>query len=156
MVKYSYCLDSGVFINSWHKNFPPDIFPSVWDHLDKLCRENIVFTLPEVAQEIYPRDDDVAKWLKARKKIVVRRNDDIIWQMKEIMNSYPKLAGEGSGRSGADPWVISHAIYRRATVVTEERESGSLNKPRIPDVCSALQVVSINTVDLLRATGLRL
>ena len=149
-----YCLDSGVFINSWTKNFPNDLFPSVWNHLDKLCRDNLVFTTPEVAREVYEGGDDVSKWLKARKYIIAKPTEEILHQLKEVMNSYPKLAAEGSKRSAADPWVIAYAFHRKAVIVTEEHESGNLkNKPRIPDVCRDLQLHWMNTVGLLRDTG---
>ena len=151
----TYCLDSGVFINSWTKHFPIDVFPSVWNHLDKLCRDNVVFVPPEVAKEVYRIDDGVAKWLRARRKIIARPSDEIVLQTKEIINQYQRLAAEGSGRSGADPWVIGYAFHRKAIVVTEEQYSNNLNKPKIPDVCDDLQMTHMSTVGLLRSTGFR-
>ena len=156
MTKLSYCLDSGVFINSWSKNFPIDVFPSVWAHLDKLCRDNVVFVVPEVAEEVKRVDDGVSKWLKERKKIIARRTSDDVYQTKEIINRYQRLTAEGSSRSYADPWVIGYAFQRKATVVTEEQYSGSLHKPRIPDVCQDLELPHMNTIGLLRATGFSL
>ena len=40
----------------------------------------------------------------------------------------------------ADPFVIGLARARGCVVVTEERLSGNLDKPRIPDVCDAIGV----------------
>lgn len=154
-MKRSYCLDTGVFINSWSKNYPIDLFPSVWDHLDKLCRDNTVFVADVVAEELFRQEDDVSQWLRDRSKIIIKKTQDDIFQMKEIVNQYPRLTSEGGTRSGADPWLIAFAFRRKATVVTEEQYSGRLNKPKIPDVCHDLELPHMNTIELLRVTGYR-
>lgn len=153
----SYCLDSGVFINSWTKHYPPELFPAIWAHLDMLCRAKLVFVPSEVAKEVYDGDDAVAAWLKERRKVVVRPNEDIILQQKEIVGTFPRLTAEGSTRSAADPWVIAFAFKRDAVLVTEEQKSRNPNpgKPKIPDVCDVLGVKWINTVGLLRETGFK-
>lgn len=150
-----YCLDSGVFINSWTKHYPVEVFPAVWNHLDQLCQANRVFVPDDVAKEVAAGDDGVSKWLKDRKKIIVKQNEKVILQMKEIINSYPRLAAEGSRRSAADPWVIAFAMIKHAILVTEEQPSGNIKKPKIPDVCIDLDIQYTNTVGLLRATGFK-
>ena len=148
-----YCLDSGVFINSWNKLFPMDVFPSVWGHFDRLCHSKSVFVPEQVAEEVSKGDDDVWKWLKIRRKSIIKTDQNIINQVEEIIAHHPRLTAEGGKRSAADPWVISFALTKRAVVVTEEQASGKLAKPKIPDVCWNLNVECINTVQFLRATG---
>jgi uncharacterized protein DUF4411 len=150
-----YCLDSGVFINSWTKHYPPEVFPAVWDHLDKLCQAGTVFVPDEVAKEVAAGDDGASKWLKARKKVIVKPNENIILQMQQIVSLYPRLTAEGSRRSAADPWVIAFALIKHAILVTEEQPSGNVNKPKIPDVCLHIDLKYTNTIGLLKATGFK-
>jgi hypothetical protein len=48
------------------------------------------------------------------------------------------MTGNGGSRNLADPFVIGLAHARGGIVVTEESMSGSLARPRIPDVCAAM------------------
>ncbi len=148
-----YCLDAGVFINSWTKHYPIEVFPSVWKHLEGLCGSRRVCVPSDVASEVAVGDDGVWQWLKEHKKIIAKPNDDIILQMKEIVNRFPRLTAEGSTRSAADPWLIAHAFIKGGILVTEEQPFRNLNKPKIPDVCMELQMPYTNTVGLLRDTG---
>jgi hypothetical protein len=58
-------------------------------------------------------------------------------------------------RSVGDPWVIALAQARGLTVVTGEKATGSLLKPKIPDVCKDLGVSCIEIVDFFRKQGWR-
>lgn len=58
--------------------------------------------------------------------------------------------GRGGGRNEADPFVIALAIARDGVVMTEETLSGSLDKPRIPNVCAALDIRCLSLVEFVR------
>jgi hypothetical protein len=62
-----------------------------------------------------------------------------------------RLIGIGSGRSGADPFVIALAMVHGGTVVTEETLSRNLTKPRIPDVCDAMGIPRLNLLGFVQA-----
>ena len=54
-------------------------------------------------------------------------------------------------RFAADPFIIAVAKLRGLTLVTEERPTGSLNRPNIPDICADYGLSYINLLQLIRA-----
>ena len=56
-------------------------------------------------------------------------------------------------RSGGDPFVIALAMVKSGTVVTEEKPTGNIAKPRIPDVCDALGVHCLTLMEYIEAQG---
>ena len=57
------------------------------------------------------------------------------------------------GCSGQDPFVIAIAMVKSGTVVTEEKPTGNIAKPRIPDVCDALGVHCLTPKEYIEAQG---
>jgi hypothetical protein len=56
--------------------------------------------------------------------------------------------------SGADPWLIAHAIHTKGIVVTHEsNRHPNAKKVRIPDVCAAFGVPCIDTYEMLDRLG---
>jgi Domain of unknown function (DUF4411) len=51
-----------------------------------------------------------------------------------ILIKFPRLVGERKARTSADAFVIALALERNLHIVTEERPTGSTNRPNIPDV----------------------
>ena len=60
---------------------------------------------------------------------------------------------QGGKRSGGDPFVIALAMVKSGTVVTEEKPTGNIAKPRIPDVCDALGVHCLTPKEYIEAQG---
>ena len=149
-----FCLDTGVFINSWVKHYPPDLFPSVWKCIGQLCDDTCAIIPRPVYEEVKLGGDELFDWLKQHKSMVHEPDAEVLKALKSIMASHAKLAKEKGKRSAADAWVIAHAQVANAIVVTEERE-GSVKTPKIPDVCKALGIPYMNTVELLRSRGFR-
>ena len=93
----------------------------------------------DVLIELERQDDDVFAWAK-RHVTFVPLEEKIQASATEILASFPQLVNTRRSRSVADPFVIALARVRGLTVVTAERASGSLQKPRIPDVCAGVGV----------------
>jgi Domain of unknown function (DUF4411) len=70
-----------------------------------------------------------------------------------VLTVLPKLLRQGDKRSGGDPFVIVLAMVKSATVVTEEKPTGNIAKPRIPDVCDALGVHCLTPKEYSEAQG---
>ena len=51
---------------------------------------------------------------------------------------------------GADPFVISLAFLRGATIVTNEKAGGSPTKPKIPTVAAGWNVPTVDFFGLMR------
>jgi Domain of unknown function (DUF4411) len=85
-----------------------------------------------------------------REPHIAEPTEEVLLAMKAILKTHGRLVDNKKHRSVADPWVIAHAQVEGAIVVTEEQESNG-KSPKIPDVCSALGILCIRTVELFRA-----
>jgi hypothetical protein len=71
-------------------------------------------------------------------------------EVKEILAKHPKLVMEKKQRYAADPFVIALAKLNGLVVVTDEKPTGTLNRPNIPDVCDAYGVIWIPLLQLIK------
>ncbi|MGH9792915.1 MAG: DUF4411 family protein [Candidatus Acidiferrales bacterium] len=71
------------------------------------------------------------------------------------MSEYPRLVDTKKNRSGCDPWVIGLAQSRSLTVVTAEKATKNLARPKIPDVCTDLNIPCVDVLGLFRSLGWR-
>jgi Domain of unknown function (DUF4411) len=95
------------------------------------------------------------KLAKARRQsgLFVDANPDV----QKVMNTVADYGMEkyeqqyaGHFLSGADPWLIAHAIHSKGVVVTHESAKHPQAKAaRIPDICDALKVPCIDTYEML-------
>lgn len=146
-----YCLDTGVFINSWQKHYPPEVFPCVWSCFQDLLTSKTAIVPRAVYEELERERDDVFNWVKWHaESLIVEPDEDVILALRAILKQHGRLVDTKKNRSAADPWVIAHAQVAGAAVVTEEQESNG-KSPKIPDVCSALGIPCMRTIGLLRA-----
>lgn len=162
-----YCLDANVLIQAWQKYYSQDICPDYWDILNELGSEGKIFIPEEVKNEIVVKDDkekaedDLSKWVKRSSIPVHRLTEEVIkcWQTILQANPLHKLLVDNiKGRSLADPWVISHALNKNATVVTKESPIISINAKKpvtIPNVCDNMGIRWIDDFTFLKELGLK-
>jgi len=112
-----------------------------------------ILVIDEVVLELKRKDDGICEWVQDRQNMIVPIDSDIQANLTKIMKSYPRLVDTRKQRSGCDPWVIALAQARNLTVVTGEKSTGSLNRPKIPDVCRDLGLRSIEIIDFFRLQG---
>jgi hypothetical protein len=94
-------------------------------------------------------------WAAAQSGLFLALDADIQRSTSNTLAAHNSLMGRGGGRNAADPFVIGLARARGCTVVTEETPSGSLDRPRIPDVCGALGLRCVNLVGFIKDRGWR-
>ena len=162
-----YCLDANVLIQAWQKYYAPDICPDYWEILNILGKQGRVFIAEEVKNEIVvteekgKAEDDLSKWLKRSSIPVQKTTENVIRCWQNILQANPLhklLVDNVKGRSLADPWVISHALDKNATVVTKESPIISLNAKRpvtIPNVCDNMGVRWIDDFTFVKELGLK-
>jgi uncharacterized protein with PIN domain len=124
--------------------------------MDVSAKNGEVFVIEEVLRELERKDDGIHKWIKEREAMVVPIDAEVQEYVVEIMSKYSRLVDSKKNRSVGDPWVIALAQARGFTVVTGEKSTGTLLKPKIPDVCRDLGVPCIEIVDFFRRQGWRL
>lgn len=148
----SYCIDSSAWLDGWARDYPQEVFPSLWEKLAEAIDDGLLWCSEEVYVEIKKKDDGLHNWLKARKRVLVPINEEIQAIILELLSEYPRLVDTHRNRSQADPFVIATAeqLGSATAVVTGEKPRGKLDKPKIPDVCEARGVRCITFLDMLR------
>ena len=118
-----------------------------------LIEDGQLVAIEEVRHELERKDDEVLAWAKSQNGLFVPIDEEIQRAVTEILRDHEKLIDTRRGRSGADPFVIALAQVRNLTVLTDEKPTGSRNRPHIPDVCIALGIPYLNTLELIRKHG---
>ena len=146
-----YSIDSSAWLDGWVRDYPRDVFRSLWEEkLPSCVSAGILKTSEEVAVEMQKKDDGLYQWLKAQPGLIVPIDEDIQRIVSELLAQHPRLVDTHRNRSQADPFVIATAEALNATVVTGEMPRGKMDIPKIPDVCSARSIRSISFLELLR------
>lgn len=151
MVFYSF--DTSSIMNGRRDLLPPTVFRTLWSNLEAMVVAGQVRAVDVVRDELSKRDDDASQWAKRQDGLFLPLEEDIQQATSRVLAAHPKLMGVGKGRNAADPFVIGLAIARSGVVVTEETASGNLNKPKIPDVCEALNVPCLNLIRFVTNQG---
>lgn len=151
MRKYS--VDTSVLLDGWRRYYPPDVFPALWSKLDTLIESGALRASEEVLFELARKDDDVHAWAKERPHFFVPIDEGVQVAVTEILGSHPTLIDARANRSGADPFVIAYAKVDGRAVLTGERPTNSIDRPHIPDVCSAMGIESTSLLELIREQG---
>jgi hypothetical protein len=145
-----YSVDTSALLDCWVRYYPPDVFPSVWEKLDKLIDQGDLLASEEVLIELARKDDAVHAWAQARQTMFWPSDEDVQMAVTRTLASHPKLIDQRKGRSGADPFVIAVAEVHKCAVLTGEKPSNSKQRPKIPDVCNALGIRWVDMLQLFR------
>lgn len=148
-----YSVDTSVLITAWRDHYWPDVFPGFWEKFNDAVDAGILQAIDPVKGELTKRDDDVARWAKARPNFFVPLDPDIQAATADVLRTHPGLITAGGKRSTVDPFVIGLGIARGFPVVTYERASNSVAKPHIPNVCIDKGHAVFNMEQLARALG---
>lgn len=145
-----FSIDTSAILDGWTRHYPREAFPGLWRHLEKLIRSGDLRASEEVMYELQKKGDEAFAWAKAQEDFFVPMDDEIQDAVSAILADHPRLIDTRRGRSGADPFVIALARVRGCAVITGEQRSGSLERPKIPDVCHAIGIESMSLLDLIR------
>jgi len=151
-----YCIDTSALIDAWTRWYPKEVFPSLWDSVDKLIADGRLISSEEVLQELERKEgDDLHEWARRREALFVPLDDRIQEHLSRIMASHARLVDGRTGKSYADPFVIATAQANQCVVVTGEKPSTKPRRPKIPDVCRDLGIQCIGFTELIRQEGWR-
>ena len=155
-----YCIDANVLIQAWQKYYSPHICPSYWEVLNELGRKGSIFIPELVFEEIEKGQDDLFNWLK-ESDIPIRKIDGSVTEcLKKIYDNNPNhkyLVSSNEIHSKADPWVITHTINEKATVVTKEKKDfiKKQTKIKIPHVCDNMNVKWIDDFRFIQEVNIK-
>lgn len=148
-----YSFDTSAILNGRRDLFRPTVFQGLWSQVEAMIVDGRIRAVDIVRDELVRRDDDASSWAKEQSRLFCELDEEVQMATRDILRSHPKLVGAGGGRNGADPFVIALAMVTTGTVVTEERFSGNLQKPKIPDVCHAIGVPCTNLMGFIEDQG---
>lgn len=147
-----YSIDSSSLIHCRH-TYPIDVFPSLWQALDDLLTRNVLFAQEEVWNEVHRGTDPLTAWAASRKTgLCVPADAGQIAVMQRIAAAFPQANYTATTEHRADPWVVSLAVMRSLSVVSEERGTAQ-TFPRVPQMCAAFGVTHMHILDVMRAEG---
>jgi predicted nucleic acid-binding protein len=148
-----FCVDTSAWLDGWVRDYPQDVFPSLWEKLSECVGSGTLRCSEEVYVEIEKKEDGLHDWLKARKDVIVPIDEEIQRIVLELLARHPRLVDTHRSRSQADPFVIATAERLQAVVVTGEKPRGKLDIPKIPDVCQDRGIRCIGFLEMLRELG---
>jgi len=143
------------------RGYPAGSFPSLWQNVDLLAKNDRLISPDQVYAELEKQDDELLKWAKSRKRIFLKLDDEQVAVGLQIVADYPSLVNPLKQTPDADPFVISLAIVRqkRATILGDEcivvsaEKRGSPQKYKIPDVCAHLGIRHFTILSVIAEEG---
>jgi hypothetical protein len=147
----TYCIDTSCLIAAWEERYPIDHFPNFWNLLDQAIKADKIVAPLAVHDETAKKSKDLHAWLADRDEMFLELDQDTQREVKAILAKHPRLVAEKKQRFAADPFIIATAKLLDLTILTEERPTGNLNRPNIPDVCGDYGLAYINLLQLIRA-----
>lgn len=124
--------------------------------MGKLVRDGLLIAPIEVYREIGREyDGDIQRWTKEHMDMFIELDDDQIKEVKAIMENFEDLIDSNKTIPDADPFLIGLAKSRgNWTVVTSEKPSTNL-RPKIPDVCKALEIPCMDLYNFFIQAGFK-
>lgn len=150
-----FCIDTSALIHAWNRDYPPDVFGTVWSNLEALADAGSLVSLEEVLLELERGGDDIYDWAKSQESMFIKPDSSVQAKVRQIINTYRAFLPDHS-RDGiwADPYVVALAIEENATVVTGEKPVGLDAKvPKIPNICSDFGITYVDMLGLIRICG---
>lgn len=149
---YVYCIDTSALIDL-KKIYPRDIFPSLWDNIEKLITQGRIIAPREVLKELKQygdKNDELLKWARKHKKMFKAVDSAQLQRLQEILNNYPAFVDANKIGPHADPLVVSLALSANCSVITQE----SKTKPnRIPDICKKYNIKCLSLIEFFTERG---
>ena len=149
----TYCIDTSCLIAAWEEErYPIDHFPKFWALLHCAITARKICAPIAVHDETEKKSKELHKWLGERDGLFLELDRGRIQkEVKAILVKHPRLVMEKKQRYAADSFIIATAKLMDFTIVTEERPTGNLNRPNIPDICADYGLSYINLLQLIRA-----
>lgn len=160
-----YVLDSNFFIQAHRFHYPIDVAKGFWNKVVQLAAQGSIISIDKVKKELYDKNDVLEDWCKNNLP------EDFFKDTSVVMNAYAQVTTWVMSRSGhylpnainefldadeADAFLVAYCLTdpKNRFVVTQEiSEPNRQNKVKIPDVCIALNVPFVNTIEMFRQLG---
>lgn len=151
----AYLLDSDVLIQAKNAHYGFDICPGFWTWIEREHQTGKVFSVEKVLDELSAGNDDLAKWAKAQPPGFFLPVDAEVMSAMSRISSWVMAQNYESAAvtaffAAADYFLVAEAVAHSHTIVTSEVRAASLKRIKIPNVCDGLNVLPVNTFQMLR------
>lgn len=160
-----FLLDTSVFTQAARSYYAFDIAPSFWKAILTHARNGKIISIDRVKEEIDQGKDQLTSWLNDHFTPYIQSTNT-----KDVADCYGKIISwsfdqprftiaeknKFADANNADAWIVSFAKAKNLIVVTEEKSSPESKKIKIPDVCYAHRISSINTFELMRKLNIKI
>jgi len=161
-----YILDSDVFIAAKNSYYAFAICPGFWDSLIHHHGAGNVRSIDRVRSELLAgrKTEDLVQWVKEQlpPAFFVDTDEEAVTdaygQVMLWVQRNPKYFDYAKAKfaTGADGWLVAHAMVNEAVVITNEQpEPESKKGIKLPDVCTAFGVLYKNTFAMLHELEVR-
>lgn len=157
-----YLIDSDVLIDAKNRHYGFDIVPAFWTWIEQQHRNERVFTVQRVADEVLAGADELADWMNAQPatfRLPARPDDQ---PSLEAVSRWATGAGYQQAAAATflqagDYFLVAQAHSRGFTVVTQETPDPVVSRKRIkiPDACKAVGVSWMTPFTMLRTEKAR-
>jgi hypothetical protein len=158
-----YLLDANVLIDAANRHYPFDVCPGFWAWLDSALHLGDVASVAQVRLEVMKKGDGIAEWVRTRRAFFPDPDAATVDAMRVVAewtmdgDRIYTMAAKQAFLGKADYILVAAGLASGAVVVTHETsQPRAPGRVKIPDVCAALGVASMTTVDMLRSEGVRL
>jgi len=145
-----------VLINAARDYYPFEIVPDFWSWLVHVSSNGNVKIPREIYDEIQNGNDELSKWVKEHREVLVLDEEVDTNLLRHVLDKgyAPQLTEVELGQIGRDPFLVAYALAvgdERCVVTAEvSKPSKTRANRRIPDVCEAVHVRSINSFQFIR------
>lgn len=146
---------------SLKRGYPLINFPSLWRNISLLANNKRLVSPYEVYIELEKQDDELLKWVKQRKELFLRLDEEQVALGLQIVADFPTLVNPMKQTPDADPFVVALAILQKKRammlgdecVVVSTEKRGSSQKYKIPDVCAHFGIKHFSILDVIAEEG---
>jgi predicted nucleic acid-binding protein len=147
-----YSIDTNAIIDLVRRLYPPKIFPTLLRNCELMIAAGDLIASDEVRHELERKSGDaVHAWAVAQPHLFVPTDEAIQRDAAEILGQHRGLVDEDATEPQADAFVIALARVRHCTVVSGEKRANNPNRPKIPNVCGALDIPCMNLLEFFEA-----
>jgi hypothetical protein len=150
-----FIVDADSWIACHEERYPTDVFPGLGDCIASAATDDLIKTPRQALRETGDGSGGVSAWVQAiQPTIVLQETKRVVAKMIEVVEKFPKLTR--GIKESADPWLVAHAMLRTGAVVVTEEKPSVGGMPKVPDVCAAFGVRSVNALTMFRRLSFKL
>lgn len=155
-----YLLDSNIFINAKNRAYGMDFCPAFWDWLLLEHSRGFLGSIDAVRDELLKGQDELSGWVKTLppgffSQLPPSGEDALKRIMTHLAAQHYSQDELAFFCSGADVYLIAHAMAGNHVVVTREKASLGSKKIKIPNVCQDFGIQYCSIYDVIRASNAR-